>query len=60
MMNYAKMLEIITVQQEAKRLEFNAVLHSPFDMPFARLPVGSESPEWQPLLFAVPPVIENR
>jgi hypothetical protein len=49
MENYAKTLEIINLQHEVARREFDAAIRSPFEYPAAPPSSGAVS-EWQPLL----------
>jgi hypothetical protein len=54
MTNYARTLEIINLQHEIARREFETAINSPFSYPAA----GSENEisEWQPLLeYPEPP-----
>jgi hypothetical protein len=48
MENYAKALEIINLQNEIARREFDAAISSPFAYP--ALPSSGTVSEWQPLL----------
>ena len=54
MMNYAKTLEIINLQHEIARREFETAINSPFEYPIV---VSNPQPsDWQPLLeYPEPP-----
>jgi hypothetical protein len=57
MQNYEKTLEIIRLQNEISRREFETAVNSPFG--FSVTPLGGNVSEWQPLLEYPEPLPEK-